>query len=39
MKKLLLVGSLAVAGVLGYILYKRSQQPGLSNVTAGVRWK
>lgn len=37
MKKILGVGLVAAAAVIGYILYQRSKQPGLS--TAGInRW-
>jgi hypothetical protein len=36
MRKLVFIGFVAVAGVVGYILYKRSQQPGLSNLG---RWR
>jgi hypothetical protein len=35
MRKFVFIGFVAVASVVGYILYKRSKQPGLS--TAGMR--
>lgn len=37
MRKAIFIGFVAVAAVVGYVLYKRSKQPGLSNLGRWIR--
>jgi len=37
MKKVITIGLIAVAAAIGYVLYQRSKQPGLSNLGRWIR--